>query len=257
MKNKISVLITNYNKSKFLFKTLRSVCNQNFKNYEIILYDDASSDNSIEIIKKFKKVKLITNKKKKNISAPLNQINGVIQCFKKSKGNILLLLDGDDVFKKYKLKKIDQFFKDNKKINCVFDIPLNNINQFKLKKRPKKYSVWPTIFPTSCISLRRNFLKIFLKNIYMMDFPHLEIDARLSIFAKFYMNEYNIFNKRLTHYNYDQQGITAAIKKYSNLWWLRRSEAFTYLRILMKKKKIPFTYSFDYFITNFLVFFYK
>ena len=65
MKNKISVLITNYNKSKFLFKTLRSVCNQNFKNYEIILYDDASSDNSIEIIKKFKKVKLITNKKKK------------------------------------------------------------------------------------------------------------------------------------------------------------------------------------------------
>ena len=54
MKNKISVLITNYNKSQFLFKTLRSVCNQNFKNYEIILYDDASSDNSIEIIKKFK-----------------------------------------------------------------------------------------------------------------------------------------------------------------------------------------------------------
>ena len=65
MENKISVLITNYNKSKFLFKTLRSVCNQNFKNYEIILYDDASSDNSIKIIKKFKKVKLIINKKKK------------------------------------------------------------------------------------------------------------------------------------------------------------------------------------------------
>jgi glycosyltransferase involved in cell wall biosynthesis len=147
MKNKISVLITNYNKSQFLFKTLRSVCDQNFRNYEIILYDDASSDNSIEIIKKFKKVKLITNKKKKNISAPLNQINGVIQCFKKSKGNILLLLDGDDVFKKYKLKKIDQFFKDNKKINCVFDIPLNNINQFKLKKNQRNIQFGLLFFP--------------------------------------------------------------------------------------------------------------
>ena len=167
------------------------------------------------------------------------------------------MLDGDDVFKKYKLKKIDQFFKDNKKINCVFDIPLNNINQFRIKERPKKYSVWPTIFPTSCISLRRNFLKTFLKNIYMVDFPHLEIDARLSIFSKFYMNEYNIFNKRLTYYNYDQHGITAVIKKYSSLWWLRRSEAFTYLRILMKKKKVPFIYSFDYFLTNFLAFFCK
>ena len=180
------------------------------------------------------------------------QINGVIQCFKKSKGNILLLLDGDDVFKKYKLKKIDQFFKDNKKINCVFDIPLNNINQFKLKKRPKKYSVWPTIFPTSCISLRRNFLKIFLKNIYMMDFPHLEIDARLTIFSKFYMNEYNIINKNLTYYNYDPNGITANIIKFSKVWWIRRSEAFSYLRIIMKKKQQHFIFSLDYYLTKFL-----
>ena len=55
MKKKlISVLITNYNKSKFLTKSLSKISNQNFKDYEIILYDDASTDNSIEIIKKFK-----------------------------------------------------------------------------------------------------------------------------------------------------------------------------------------------------------
>ena len=46
------------------------------------------------------------------------------------------------------------------------------------------------------------------------------------------MNEYNILNKKLTHYNYDENGITAKIKKYSNLWWIRRSEAFSYLREL-------------------------
>lgn len=85
MKNKISVLITNYNKSQFLFKTLRSVCNQNFKNYEIILFDDSSTDNSIEIITKYKKVKLIKNQSTRGKTGPLNQIKGLIECFKQSK----------------------------------------------------------------------------------------------------------------------------------------------------------------------------
>ena len=60
-----SILITNYNKQKFLNKALRSCINQRYKNKEILLYDDCSTDNSINIIKKFKSIKLILNKKKK------------------------------------------------------------------------------------------------------------------------------------------------------------------------------------------------
>ncbi len=61
----ISILITNYNKSQFLDKTIKSLKLNNFKNYEIILFDDASTDNSLNILKKFNNVKLIKNKKKK------------------------------------------------------------------------------------------------------------------------------------------------------------------------------------------------
>jgi len=236
-KNYISILITNYNKEFFLNKSLQSVCSQNFKNYEVILFDDCSTDNSIRIIKNFKRVKLIRNKSKKRKTGPLNQIKGIVECFKKSKGNIICLLDGDDFFERDKLSKINQFFKNNKKLNCVFDTPLNNKAKFNFKNKSKNYSIWSTIFPTSCVSLRKFFFTTFLKNINKADFPHLEIDARLSIFSKFYMNEYNVLNKKLTHYNYDQNGITANIKKYSKIWWLRRSEAFAYLRIIMKKKK--------------------
>ena len=101
MKNNfISILITNYNKEKFLNNTLKSVLNQNYSNYEIILFDDSSTDNSINIIKRYKKVRLIINKFKKKNSPPLNQINGIINCFRKSKGNIICLLDGDDCFTK-------------------------------------------------------------------------------------------------------------------------------------------------------------
>ena len=66
----ISILITNYNKSQFLDKTIKSLKLNNFKNYEIILFDDASTDNSLNILKKFNNVKLIKNKKK-NINPPL------------------------------------------------------------------------------------------------------------------------------------------------------------------------------------------
>jgi hypothetical protein len=71
------------------------------------------------------------------------------------------------------------------------------------------------------------------------------------------MDEYNILNKKLTYYNYDQNGITANIKKYSKIWWIRRSEAFTYLIIIMKKKKISFVLSFDYYLTSFFTFLVK
>ena len=58
MKNNfISILITNYNKEKFLKKCLNSIKNQNYKNYEVILFDDCSTDNSLKIIKDFKKIK--------------------------------------------------------------------------------------------------------------------------------------------------------------------------------------------------------
>ena len=46
--------------------------------------------------------------------------------------------------------------------------------------------------------------------------------------------------KNSHHYNYDQNGITANIKKYSKRWWIRRSEAFSLLENYNEKKKILF-----------------
>ena len=54
-----SVLITNFNKEKFLKKTLNSCKNQSFKDKEVIIFDDRSTDYSLSVIKKFKHFKLI------------------------------------------------------------------------------------------------------------------------------------------------------------------------------------------------------
>ena len=88
--NLISILISNYNKEKFLQKSLKSITKQNYNNYEIILFDDYSNDNSLKIIKKFRNVKLLRNKKRSNKSAPLNQINGLINAFKNQKGALFV-----------------------------------------------------------------------------------------------------------------------------------------------------------------------
>tara|TARA_B100000795_G_C22728202_1_gene410298 strand:+ start:186 stop:1067 length:882 start_codon:yes stop_codon:yes gene_type:complete len=248
-KNYISILITNYNKEKFLKKSLSSVVSQSFKNYEIIFYDDASTDNSINIVKKFKKVKLIKNFKKNNIkSAPLNQIHGIMEAFKLSKGGIICLLDSDDIFKKNKLEKILLYFKNNNKNNFVVNLPFAKKN-FYLKRINSNESTWPTIFPTSCISFRRNFFIKYLKYIKKNNFYNLEIDARLLIYAHHYCEDLNIINDNLTTYIDDTDGISSKYKKYSINWWLKRYEAFQYLRFILKKKKKRFMISYDYYFT--------
>ena len=252
MKNNfISILITNYNKSKFLHKSLSSVISQNYKNYEIIVFDDCSTDNSIKIINYFKKIKLLRNKKKKISSPALNQINGIKRTFLKSKGNIICLMDSDDYFKKDKLKVINEYFQVNKKKKVLYNLPIvSKKNSFNFEKKKRNPNIWPLIFPTSCISIKRKYFKLFLKNVRINRYENLEIDSRINIFFNFYLNDYNIICKKLTNYNFDVFGITSNIPKFSRKWWLRRSEAFDYLKFVLNKKNFFFKPDVDYIITN-------
>ncbi len=246
-KNFISILITNYNKDKFLKNCLNSLKKQNFKNFEVIIFDDCSTDNSLSIIRNYSKFKLIKNKKKKNLSAPLNQINGIMKAFSKSRGNLICLLDSDDYFKKDKLKIIDNKFK-KENINSLYNFPKTDKIKFEFKNKNDNY-IWPTIFPTSCITVSRKKFIMFKRYIQRHYYLNLEIDARLIIFFRYYLNEYNVLKKKLTIYNYDENSITAKINKYSVKWWLRRFEAFQYLKYILSKKKKKFKLSLDYLIT--------
>ncbi len=255
--NLISVLITNYNKSKFLYKSLKSLTLQDYKNFEVIIFDDASTDKSVKIIKKFKKIKLLINKTKIYNSPVLNQIYGLSKAFLKSKGKIICLMDADDYFKKNKLFEVNKYFELNKKKKVLYNLPIvASGNNFEFQQIKKNRS-WPKIFPTSCISIKRNFFRLFFKNIEFKKYKNLEIDARINIFFYFYLNEYNILKRRLTNYNYDHLGITSKIPKYSKKWWLRRSEAFDYLKSISYKKKILFRINIDYLFTKLMSLIFK
>ena len=245
----ISVLVTNFNKEFFLKSSLKKLCNQNYKNYEIILFDDCSTDDSLNIIKQYKKIRLIKNKIKKKKSKALNQINGILTCFNKAKGEIICLMDSDDFFSKNKISEINKFYNMNKSLNCAYNLTINKIKELEKKPRNKNFTIWPIIYPTSCISFRRNFFLRFKQYVYKNSFSNLEIDTRIVIFSNFFFGENNILKKKLTTYNFDPNGITSNIKKFTIKWWIRRSEAFNYLKIIQKVKKKKFIKSYDYVLT--------
>jgi glycosyltransferase involved in cell wall biosynthesis len=61
-KNRISVLMTVYNTEKYLNNAIKSVLKQTYKNFELIIVDDKSTDNSRKIIRKYKNKKILFKK---------------------------------------------------------------------------------------------------------------------------------------------------------------------------------------------------
>ena len=134
----VSILISNYNKEIFLKKCIKSCLKQKYKNTEIIIVDNKSTDGSVKLIKKFKKIKFYQVKNRTKYPA-LNQIRVLEKAFRYSRGKIICLLDSDDFFKLNKVKTIVDFFSKNKKTNIICDTPMIYHNQndffpFKLKK---------------------------------------------------------------------------------------------------------------------------
>ena len=86
-KTLISILIINYNNGKLLTRAINSCLNQKYRNVEILVFDDKSSDDSKITLKKFennKKVKIFFNKGKKKRIAALDAMNGYMSLFEKS-----------------------------------------------------------------------------------------------------------------------------------------------------------------------------
>lgn len=113
MNDLISIVIPVYNAEKFIKETIENILQQTYTNWEIILVDDYSQDNSVTVIEKYvcDKIKLI--KLDKN-TGPANARNVGI---KVAKGNYLCFQDADDLWKKEKLEKQLKFMKQKK---CAF-----------------------------------------------------------------------------------------------------------------------------------------
>ena len=108
----VSIITPVYNAERFLSDTIKSVQNQTYKNWEILLIDDCSKDNSAQIIKQFQKyddrIKYI--KLEKNSGASVSRNTGI----KNAKGRFIAFVDSDDIWKPEKLEiQIKYMLKEN------------------------------------------------------------------------------------------------------------------------------------------------
>jgi teichuronic acid biosynthesis glycosyltransferase TuaG len=108
---KISIITPSYNSSRFISQTIESVLNQTYKNWEMIIVDDKSLDNSNtiveEYIKKDNRIKLI--KLNKNIGAAMAR-NKALEI---AQGRYIAFLDSDDIWMPSKLEVQIKFMQEN------------------------------------------------------------------------------------------------------------------------------------------------
>lgn len=135
---KISVIIPTHNRDKYIEKAIKSVLKQTYKNYEIIVVDDGSTDKTEKIVKRFvkkhpKKVRYIYQKNK-GPSAARN--TGI----KKAKGKYIALLDSDDEFLPKKLKRQIAYIKKRPKCRFLYTWYYNSNKNGKIdsKRRTKR-----------------------------------------------------------------------------------------------------------------------
>ncbi len=91
----VSVILPNYNHARYLDERLQSVLNQTYKNFEVIILDDCSTDNSLEVISTYKDNPHITNivKNEHNTGMPFKQW---MKGLEMAKGEIVWIAESDD-----------------------------------------------------------------------------------------------------------------------------------------------------------------
>lgn len=113
----VSVIIPSYNHAHFLKDAIESVLHQTFQNFEIVVVDDASTDNTSKVIKEFNDPRLhyIVHPKNMGLSATRN--TGI----KAATGDLIAFLDADDWFHPEKLELHFDYLQQNPDIDVTYN----------------------------------------------------------------------------------------------------------------------------------------
>jgi len=129
LKKKITIITPTFNSAKTILANLKSIKDQKYKNYEHIIIDNNSNDQTISLIKKniSNKIKIISEKD-----------NGIYDAINKgiklSKGEIISILHSDDIYyDNQTLSNVISAFNNDKKVDIIFGnllyVSKNNINK--------------------------------------------------------------------------------------------------------------------------------
>ncbi len=212
---KISIIMPNFNSEKYLKSTIRSVINQSFKQWELIIIDDNSNNRTKKILKSLKnkkiKIKFLKNNK------------GAAYCrnlaIKNSFGKYLAFIDSDDIWNKKKLSLQFNFMEKNDLLFTYTSYELIDIKEKSLGfvNPPKKFTfnsfIKNTSIGTSTMMIKRSISKNinFTNTLICEDYYY-----KCKILKK--IGEANLLNLALSKYRIRQNSLQS--NKLRNLYWM-------------------------------------
>lgn len=157
---KISVILPVYNAEKYLSEAIESILRQTVVTHEVLVIDDGSTDNSLEIGRRFEPAVEIISQKNKGAGAARN--TGI----KNASGTHMAFLDADDRWTDKKLEKQQAFLEENPDIDMVF----GKVKQFISPELPaekkirlkKDLVVMPGFAPGSLLISKTKFMQVGL-----------------------------------------------------------------------------------------------
>lgn len=188
---KYSIIVPAYNTEKYIDKCLKSIFSNTYKNFEVIIVNDGSTDKTEDIINKYiKKYDNIIYIKQKNMGLSLARNNGV----KKATGDYLLFIDSDDYVEKNLLENINKNIDDldvlRYQLNMVF-------NDKIIPYEEKKFNV------TDGIDAFEKIVK----------YKFIEMAALYVINRKYYLDNNFMFEKDVYHEDYGLLPLVIATAK--------------------------------------------
>ena len=206
----VSIILNCYNSAKFLKKSINSVIKQSYQNWELIIFDNCSNDNTkLEVLKfkKYKKIKYFKSRKLFNLYYARNL------AIEKAKGSLITFLDADDWWLKDKLKFQVRYLDNNKLSNVVYS---NLFLFFEKKNKIKLFSKKNLYNGDITQSLLDNFKmpilttmirkKVFLKNKFDKQYNIIgdfDLFVRISLKEKIYS-----LQKPLAYYRIHETNMT-------------------------------------------------
>lgn len=209
---KVSIILTSYNHEKYIAAAIESALNQTFSDFELLIFDDGSTDNSHEIIKSFKdsRIKLFLNTE--NIGA-VPMFQGAIKI---STGEYIALHHSDDIWELDKLEKQVQFLENNPEYEACFtqakfidedgenyNLPNDHHykNVFKQKNRSREEWLNYFFWKSNCLChpsiLARNHPEYFIHNSSLFHLPDFFTWINLLLKKNIYVLEDELIQFRL------------------------------------------------------------
>lgn len=223
----ISVIIPTHNRANFLLNSINSVLEQEYKNFEIIIVDDFSTDNTEQIIQKtYNSNQVLYYKLEKNVGPAQARRFGV----NKSKGDYIAFLDSDDLWLPNKLSLQVEYIKS---YNCdalasqLYDLNITTKEKIVRGKFSENMRLFSQILsetcsiPMSTILLRRTcffeydiFSEIksnYFKNNKILFFgDHFELLLKISLVE----NNFKFINQPLAIYTLHEKNVSISFNSY-------------------------------------------